>query len=140
MIWLQLMLGAMLANGLGLLGAKVLSEAGLAETYQSQYLLGWYAAGVLAALAYSVRNLTMPSGKEVLIGGAMACMSFAGQLCLVAALNGGAPAYFVFPMAAGANVMLVAVLGIFIFKERLGAYGFAGIFCGLVSVTILSLP
>lgn len=140
MKWLQLMLGAMVANGFGLLGAKVLSEAGLADRYQSQYLLGWYTAGVLAAILYSLRDLSLPSRKEVLVGGAMACMSFAGQICLVAALNGGAPGYFVFPIAAGANVLFVAILGVFLFGERLGGYGVAGIFCGLVSVTILSLP
>ena len=140
MRWLQLMLGAMLANGFALLGAKVLSEAGLADRYQSQYLLCWYTAGVFAALLYSARNLALPSGKETLIGAAMAAMSFSGQLCLVAALNGGAPAYFVFPIAAGANVMVVAILGMFLFHEKLGAYGLAGIFCGLISVTMLSLP
>ncbi len=140
MKWLQLMLGAMLANGFGLLGAKVLSEAGLADRYQSQYLLGWYTAGVIAALLYSVRDLSVPSWKEVSTGSAMACMSFAGQICLVAALNGGAPAYFVFPIAAGANVLFVAILGIFLFRERLGGYGIAGVLCGLISVTILSLP
>jgi drug/metabolite transporter (DMT)-like permease len=140
MRWLQLMLGAMVANGFALLGAKVLSEAGLANRYQSQYLLGWYSSGVLAALLYSLRDLSLPSRKELLIGGAMACMSFAGQICLVAALNGGASAYLVFPIASGANVLFVAVLSVFLFGEKLGGYGVAGIFCGLVSVTILSLP
>ena len=140
MKWLQLMLGAMLANGFALVDAKVLSEAGLADRYLSQYLLGWYTAGVLAALLYSLRDLSLPSRKEVLIGAAMACMSFAGQICLVAALNGGAPAYFVYPIASGANVLFVAILGVFLFREKLGAYGLAGIFCGLVSVTVLSLP
>jgi drug/metabolite transporter (DMT)-like permease len=55
-------------------------------------------------------------------------------------LNGGASAYLVFPIASGANVLFVAVLSVFLFQEKIGAYGTAGIFCGLVSVTILSLP
>lgn len=70
----------------------------------------------------------------------MASMSFAGQICLVAALNGDASAYLVFPIAGGANVLFVTVFGVFLFRERLGVYGVAGIFCGLISFTILSLP
>ena len=140
MKWLQLMLGAMVANGFALVGAKVLAEAGLATHYQYQYLFGWYASGVVMALIYSMRDLSLPKGKEVLIGAAMATMSFVGQLCLVAALNGGAPAYLVYPIAAGANVLFVAILGIVLFREKIGIYGAAGIFCGLISVTILSLP
>ncbi|MEO8131893.1 MAG: hypothetical protein ABI822_32665, partial [Bryobacteraceae bacterium] len=121
-------------------GAKVLTEAGLSATHGDHYLLGWYASGFAAALLYSVRNLSRPLGKEVLIGAAMASMSFAGMLCLVGALNGGAPAYIVYPIATGANVLFVAIGGVVLFKERLGAYGTAGILCGLLSVVILSLP
>ena len=36
--WLRLMLVAFLANGIGPFGLKVLSEQGLAGTYQAQYL------------------------------------------------------------------------------------------------------
>lgn len=140
MKWLQLMLAAMVANGFALMGAKVLTEAGLAGEHQYHYLLGWYTSGLAAAILYSVRELAVPSGKEALIGGGMATMSFLGQLCLVEALNGGAPAYLVYPIAAGANVLFVAIAGVVLFKEKLGLYGSAGILCGLLSVVILSLP
>jgi drug/metabolite transporter (DMT)-like permease len=140
MKWLRLMLGAMIANGFALIGAKVLSEAGLAGTFQNQYLFGWYASGVLMALAYSARELSLPWAKEILIAAGMAAMSFIGQICLVSALAGGAPGYIVYPIATGANVLFVAVAGVVLFKERLGWYGSAGIFCGLISVVILSLP
>ncbi len=140
MKWLRLMLAAMVANGFALIGAKVLSEAGLAGTYQYQYLFGWYASGLLMALLYSARDLSLPWAKEILIGAGMATMSFVGQLCLVSALGGGAPGYLVYPIAGGANVLFVAIAGVFLFKERLGWYGSAGIFCGLLSVVILSLP
>jgi drug/metabolite transporter (DMT)-like permease len=140
MKWLRLMLAAMIANGFALVGAKVLSEAGLASTYQYQYLFGWYASGLVAALLYSARDLSLPRAKEILIGAGMASMSFIGQICLVRALAGGAPGYLVFPIVSGANVLFVAIAGVILFKERLGWYGSAGIFCGLLSVIILSLP
>jgi len=140
MKWLRLMLAAMLANGFALIGAKILSEAGLAGTYQNQYLFGWYASGVITALAYSARDLSRPWAKEILIGAGMATMSFIGQICLVSALAGGAPGFMVFPIASGANVLLVAIAGVVLFKERLGWYGSAGILCGLTAVVLLSLP
>ncbi len=140
MKWLRLMLAAMIANGFALVGAKVLAEAGLAATHRDHYLFGWYASGLVAALLYSVRNLSRPQGKEIFIGAGMAAMSFLGMLCLVGALNGGAPGYIVYPIATGANVLFVAIGGVVLFKERLGLYGTAGILCGLLSVVILSLP
>ena len=139
-MWLRLMLGAMVANGFALMGAKVLAEQGLADRYQNHYLLAWYASGFVLAVIYSLRTLSLPFGREVAIGGGMAVMSFLGQTCLVQALRHGAPGYAVYPIAAGANVVFVAVAGIWVFRERLGVYGVAGIVCGLVSVVVLSLP
>lgn len=140
MKWLQLMLSAMVANGFALVGVKVLAEAGLAADHQYQYLVAWYVSGLVVALLYSARHLSNVWTKEVLLGAAMASASFIGQICLVLALGGGAPGYLVYPIAAGANVLFVAILGVVLFRERLGAYGVAGILCGLLSVVILSLP
>lgn len=140
MKWLRLMLAAMIANGFALVGAKVLTEAGLSSTHGDHYLLGWYTSGFATALLYSVRNLSWPKGREIVIGAAMASMSFIGMLCVVGALNGGAPGFIVFPIVTGANVLFVAIGGVVLFKERLGLYGTAGILCGLLSVVILSLP
>ena len=140
MKWLQLMLGAMLANGFALLGLKVLAEAGLGERYQSHYLVAWYASGLAIAIAYSIRGFRMPNRRAILVGVGMALMSFTGQTCLSLALSGGAPGYLVYPIGTGASVLFVAIAGVAILRERLSWYGIAGIVCGLVSVVILSLP
>ena len=90
MKWLQLMLGAMLSNGLALVGLKVLAEAGLSERYQNQYLFAWYASGLIVGALYSLKGFAVPSPREIGIGGAMSLMSFTGQVCLSMALTGGA--------------------------------------------------
>lgn len=140
MKWLQLMLGAMLSNGLALVGLKVLAEAGLSTRYQNQYLFAWYASGLIVAALYSLRGFGMPSAREIGIGGAMSLMSFTGQVCLSMALTGGAPGYLVYPIGAGASVLFVAIVGVVVFREKLTVYGVGGILCGLISVVILSLP
>jgi hypothetical protein len=47
-----------------------------------------------------------------------------------AALERNVPGYVVFPMTTGGNLFLVAVAGIFIFREKVGPYGIAGILTG----------
>ncbi|MCZ2148912.1 MAG: hypothetical protein LC126_14185 [Bryobacterales bacterium] len=140
MTWLQFMLAAMLANGFALAGAKVLTESGLGRSHQNHYLLAWYFSGFLVALIYSIRSLSRPYGREAAIGAAMAAASFLGQFCLVSSLARGAPGYLVFPITSAANVLFVALGGVILFKERIGAAGAAGIVCGALSVLILSLP
>lgn len=140
MKWMQLMLAAMIANGFGLAGTKILTELGLAGKYQLHYLFAWYASGLLAAIVFLAPKLSLPHGREVWIGGAMASMSFLGQFFIVKALRNGAPGFLVYPIAVGANVLFVAIGGVFLFRERLGPYGFAGILCGMVAILLLSLP
>jgi multidrug transporter EmrE-like cation transporter len=140
MKWLQLMLAAMFANGFALVGLKVLAEAGLGAQYQQQYLVGWYASGLAIALAFTLRGFSWPTAREWIIGAGMSLMSFTGQICLSQSLNGGAPGYLVYPIATGGSVLLVAICGVLLFREKLTPYGVAGITCGLLAVVILSLP
>ena len=140
MRWLRLMLAALVANGFALVGAKVLAESGLSGHYSNQYVFGWYASGLLAAVVFSLKQLSAPWKKEVAIGAGMACMSFLGQICLIGALDAGTPGYLVYPIVTGANVLFVAIFGVILFRERLGWYGTAGIACGMAAVVLLSLP
>jgi multidrug transporter EmrE-like cation transporter len=55
------------------------------------------------------------------------------------ALEKDVPGYIVFPMTTGGNLFLVAAAGVFLFRERVGAYGIAGILTGIVSLILLSL-
>ena len=50
--WLQLMLVAFVANGLGPFGLKIMAAKGLSERYHYQYLLLWYLGGLLFGLGW----------------------------------------------------------------------------------------
>ena len=43
---------AFVANGLGPFGLKIMAEKGLSEKYHYQYLILWYAGGLLFGLAW----------------------------------------------------------------------------------------
>jgi multidrug transporter EmrE-like cation transporter len=65
--------------------------------------------------------------------------SFGGQLFSLLALERNVPGYVVFPMTTGGNLFLVAAAGVFLFRERVGGYGIAGILTGILSLILLSL-
>lgn len=135
-MWLRLMLIAFVANGLGPFGLKILQERGLLEPYRLPYLLFWYLGALpLAALAF-LRKPGRLSAPEVLIGGAMGCCSLGGQLATAVALE-SLPGHVVFAITTGGNLFIVAAAGIFLFRERVGRYGLAGIGLGIVSLLLL---
>lgn len=139
-MWLRLMLIAWFANSVAQFGLKVLTEAGLSDQYRYQYIVAWYGTGLGLSLCFAVRRLAWPSRKETTIGGLLAICSVIGQACLALALASGAPGYVVFPLTSGANIFLVAAAGFFVFHEKVGRAGTAGIVLGMLSIIILSLP
>ncbi|MFN7993473.1 MAG: hypothetical protein U0Q18_07725 [Bryobacteraceae bacterium] len=135
-MWLKLMLIALLANGLGPFGLRVLQDRGLLEPYRLPYLGFWYAGGLILAGAAYLRHASRFSRAEVLVGGAMACCSLGGQLATAMALS-MVPGHITFAVTTGGNLFLVAAAGILIFRERVGRYGLAGIALGIASLLLL---
>jgi drug/metabolite transporter (DMT)-like permease len=139
--WLQLMLVAFAANGLGPFGLKVLSERGLADLFQSQYLLYWYLGGALfAVVAFAGGKTGFLHSREVVLGALMGICSVGGQAFTGLALSHQAPGHIVFPITTGGSLFLVAAAGILFFHERIGKYGIAGIALGIASLIMLSIP
>lgn len=137
--WLQMMLIAFVTNGLGPFGLKVLNERGLAS-FQWQYLICWYAGGLLfAALALNLGWAGLYP-REVALGAVMGLCSLGGQIFTGLALARGVPGHIVFPITTGGSLFAVAAAGIFVFRERVGIYGIAGIALGVISLVMLSLP
>lgn len=136
-VWLRLMLIAFVANGLGPFGLKILSERNLAE-YQPRYLVYWYLGGaVFGALAFLRESRTVER-REVALGAVMGVCSLCGQSFTGLALATGLPGHVVFPLTTGGSLFLVAAAGVFLFKEKVGGYGIAGIVLGIVSLIMLS--
>ena len=138
-VWLQMMLIAFVTNGLGPFGLKVLTEQGWGS-FQWQYLIYWYAGGVLFALLALWRNWQGMARRELILGVLMGMCSLGGQSCTGLALARGVPGHVAFPITTGGSLFLVAAAGILIFKERIGAYGVAGIALGIASLVMLSIP
>ncbi len=137
--WLRLMAVAFVANGLGPFGLKIMAEKGLSETYHYQYLIVWYAGGLAFGLIWFLATRGRFQGQELLMSFGIGMASFGGQLFSLLALERNVPGYVVFPMTTGGNLFLVAAAGVFLFRERVGAYGIAGILTGILSLILLSL-
>ena len=66
----------------------------------------------------------------------MACCSLGGQLATALALA-TVPGHIAFAVTTGGNLFIVAAAGILVFRERVGAWGLAGIALGVVSLLLL---
>jgi drug/metabolite transporter (DMT)-like permease len=138
-LWLRLMLVAFLANGIGPFGLKILSEQGLAARYQAQYLLYWYLGAFVFAIAAILRDRLRPYGREIWLGALMGGCSLLGQAFTGLALSHGVPGHVAFPITTGGSLFLVAAAGLLLFREKVGAYGIAGMALGIAALVALSI-
>jgi multidrug transporter EmrE-like cation transporter len=137
--WLRLMLIAFVANGLGPFGLKIMTEKGLSVRYHYQYLLWWYAGGLLLGLGTFLLTRSRFRGIELLMALGIGIGSFGGQFFSLLALEQHVPGYIVFPITTGGNLFLVAAAGVLFFQEKVGPYGVAGIVTGILSIVLLSM-
>jgi multidrug transporter EmrE-like cation transporter len=133
------MLVAFIANGCGPFGLKILAEKSLARSFHYQYLALWYATGGLLALAAFFRLRTRPRVPECLYGAGMGLASFGGQLSTSLSLEHGIQGRVAFPVTTGGSLVVVAAVGILLFRERIGVYGVAGIVSGVLALVLLSI-
>jgi drug/metabolite transporter (DMT)-like permease len=138
-IWIRLMLIAFVTNGLGPFGLKMLQEKQL-SAFQPQYLLFWYGGAAIFGVLAFLRGFHRPSRQEVVLGAAMGLCSLCGQTFTGLALARGIPGHVAFPITTGGSLFLVAAAGIFVFKEKIGGYGAAGIVLGILSLILVSIP
>jgi len=137
-VWIRLMLVAFVTNGLGPFGLKVLNERGLAS-FQSQYLVYWYLGGAIFGVLAFLSGMREIRAREVALGAVMGLCSLGGQTFTGMSLSHGVPGHVAFPITTGGSLFLVAAAGVFVFKERVGPYGAAGIVLGIVALIMLSV-
>lgn len=131
---------ALLTNGLGPFGLKILSERNLAHEYQYPYLFFWYFTAFVVSMIVFLRGHSKPFRREILIGAGMGCFSLLGQVGLVMALSSSVPGYLVFTLSLGGSLFVVVAGGVILFKERLKGYGIAGLVVGAAAILILAMP
>ena len=137
-MWYRMMAIAFITNGLSAFGVRILQDLGLAGTHSFLYLAIWYLAGLAVSLIALIVKSPRLSGSEIAIGGMMGLFSAAGWFCLTRAIAYGMPGYLVFPIAIGGNLSIVAAVGVVVFKERLSAYGYLGMFSGIAGIILLA--
>jgi multidrug transporter EmrE-like cation transporter len=131
---------AFLTNGLGAYGLRILAGSGLGKVDETQYLALWYTAGLILALSAALRRRGKPKPRELGIGLAMAVCSVLGQTGMALAMSGGIPGYVVFPVAVGGGLILVVLVGTFLFHERASILLYLGLASGLASLVLIALP
>jgi|SRR6185312_2715530 multidrug transporter EmrE-like cation transporter len=131
---------AFLANGFGVFGLRLLAGMRVENPNVIQYLTLWYLFGAGVGLIPYLVCCRRPFRREIWFGLSMAVASLGGQLGMERALSTGLPGYIVFPTAMGGGMLLVTVVGVSIFRERVGRAGYLGIVAGTLSVILLALP
>lgn len=87
----------------------------------------------------AAKSKVRPSRSDWLVGFGLGVCSAFGQILLGLALANGVTGTVAFPMAKTASVFLVAVFGLFVFREKVGPIGIMGLVLGLAGVLLLSL-
>jgi drug/metabolite transporter (DMT)-like permease len=136
--WLTLIMLAFVANGLAASSQKMLVELGDAE-YAWQFYVVLYAAGAIVVAIVNAFSAGRPNRREIVISGAMAVASVAGNICIVRALAMNVPGTIAYPVANGGSLFLVVLAGFLGFRERVNPVGLAGIVLGIIATLVLVL-
>jgi multidrug transporter EmrE-like cation transporter len=137
--WFRLMVLACVANGLGAFGLKVLAERKLTDRYEFPYLLSWYLGWLLLGAVIFIARPFKPTTRETAISAGMGLCSISGQFFTGLALSRDVAGHVAFSVSTGGTLFLVALAGILFFKEKVGAYGIAGLVLGILSIVVLSI-
>jgi multidrug transporter EmrE-like cation transporter len=130
------MLLAFLLNGVCPFGLRVLAGKGLAGELTQVYLFYWYLGGLVLAVGWALRTRQGPTRQTLLIGSLMAIASVGGQFSMGMALAHGTPGNVVYMISQGASICVVVAGGAIFFKEKVGAYGKAGIALGILAAIL----
>jgi glucose uptake protein GlcU len=133
------MLVAFFCNGMGPFGLKVLAANKLSVAFHYQFIAGYYFSGLLLTTVAVLATRIRPNRREFLIAAAMGACSFGGLLFTAFALELGAPGEVVFPITTGGSLIIVAIAGILLFKEKVAWQGIAGILVGILALVLLSI-
>jgi drug/metabolite transporter (DMT)-like permease len=137
--WFRLMLVACVTNGLGAFGLKVLAERKLTDRFEVQYLFLWYLGWLSFGALIFLRRPFKPTTREMAVSAGMGLCSIAGQFFTGLALSRDVVGHVVFSISTGGTLFIVALAGIFLFKESVGPFGIAGLVLGILSIVVLGI-
>ena len=133
-MWLIVLL---VVAGLGDAMAKVFDTYG-DTAYSGQFFIYTFFFDLLACLFLLVKNGEKPSMKEIGYGLALGVPNFFSARLLLKSIE-HLPAVLVYPTVSVAIILVVTMVGLVFFKEKLKARQLAGIGAILVALVLLNL-
>ena len=124
-------------NGLVMVIQKTVSEMKSPSAIPMAVLFMQIAAVIPALIAVLLDR--KPLDRTGLWVGAMGGLAGATGTTFVCLAARELPGYIVFPVSGGGNLLFVALIARIVFKEKIGAYGIAGIAVGIAAITLLSV-
>ncbi|MDO8684219.1 MAG: hypothetical protein Q7N50_12130 [Armatimonadota bacterium] len=137
MTYRRLVATAFLLNGLSMVFLKAISAEHLKAAMPMGLFLMYVVASV-PALAHVAAEKRRLEGKSLWIGVMAGVCSALGTAAAGRAAS-LIPGYIVFPVFSGGTLLLIALTGRVVFKEKIGPYGLAGIIAGAVAIALLSV-
>ena len=139
---LLLFVGLMVVNGVALTAAKVFDELAMPEQLNG-YMMILMLVAALGCIPFAAASMKhrprVRYGKLTLGWGIYLGLVLAlGQLFMLLSLR-AYPGVVVYPLCQAANVSLVTILSLLLWRERPGLLGFAGIALAVVAVVLVNL-
>jgi len=126
---------AFLFSGVSQLVTEGLGKTGLASVAPSVLLAGCVVAAALAAPGKSSAGRPL-RWKDVWVGSVGGAGAALGTVAIIKA-SAVLPGYVVFAVASCGTMLLVAALGVAVFREKIGPFGLAGIAASTAAVVLL---
>jgi len=136
MTYRRLIAAAFVLNGMLMVITQSIGKLHL-TAYIPVVLFCVYGVGCVIGAIYMRRSGRAVQPWSVAIG-AMGGIGTAVGLSTHMAAAAMLPGYIVFPMVSGGTLIIVALVGRFVFKEHIGPYGIAGIVAGACAIGLLS--
>ena len=134
MTYRRLMVISFFLNCFMATATKAISEFGMTRSIPMVLLVMYGLATVLAFGAMTKKRIEARSLWIGLMAGAGSALGMGANMTAASIL----PGYQVFPLVNGGTLLLVALAGRLIFRERIGPYGVAGIMAGIAAIVLLS--
>lgn len=134
MTYRRLILISFILNCFLATATKAISEFGMTRSIP-MVLLVMYGLGTLLAFgAMTKKRIEAKSLWIGLMGGFGTAVGMGSNMTAASIL----PGYQVFPLVNGGTLLLVALAGRLVFRERIGPHGLAGIMAGIAAIILLS--
>lgn len=117
--------------------AKIFEELGNAPL-RDAFLLITFATALLLCVAVCVKRRQSLTGTDILFGLLIGAPNYFSSRFLLLSLN-GVPAVIAYPTYSVGSIVLIAVLGVFLFHERLSRRQALALSMILVALTLLNL-